>query len=156
MKALKIIREKTGNLLKRTSNLLNDNIKSIYAVLVTVVLFVGIGLKYQTDYTINLLKIQKDVVGIQGRLNSAKQINKEQSDFIDLQSEMNYSLRKSNSNQQDALQQASEGIYELSVELTYQKAMVQKLVEYLKSMKEWPPKIAPPARPQPIDPDKAT
>jgi len=156
MKALKIIREKTGNLLKRTSILLNDNIKSIYAVLVTVVLFVGIGLKYQTDYTINLLKIQKDVVGIQGRLNSAKQINKEQSDFIDLQSEMNYSLRKSNSNQQDALQQASEGIYELSVELTYQKAMVQKLVEYLKSMKEWPPKIAPPARPQPIDPDKAT
>ena len=57
MKALKILREKAGNLLKRTSNFLNDNIKSIYAVLVTAILFIGLGLKYQTDYTIKLLEI---------------------------------------------------------------------------------------------------
>ena len=155
MKALKILREKAGNLLKRTSNFLNDNIKSIYAVLVTAVLFVGLGLKYQADYAIRLLEIQKDVIGIEGNLNLAKQVNKEQSDFIDFQGEMNHSLRKLNTEQQNTLQRAGEAIYELTNELTYQKAFIQKLVEYLKSIKEWPPKnMAPPERPKPTDPDK--
>jgi len=154
MKALKILREKAGNLLKRTSNFLNDNIKSIYAVLVTAILFIGLGLKYQTDYTIKLLEIQKDVIGIEGNLNLAKQINKEQGDFIDFQTEINHGLRKLNARHEDTMERASEAIRSLSVELEFQKAMVQKLVEYLKSIKEWPPKIDPPQRPEPIDPDK--
>jgi len=154
MKALKILREKAGNLLKRTSNFLNDNIKSIYAVLVTAILFIGLGLKYQADYAINLLEIQKDVIGVEGNLNLARQINKEQGDFIDFQGEINHSLRKLNTKQENTLQRAGEAIQSLSAELEFQKAMVQKLIEYLKSIKEWPPKIAPPQRPEPIDPDK--
>ena len=154
MKALKILREKAGNLLKRTSNFLNDNIKSIYAVLVTAILFIGLGLKYQADYAINLLEIQKDIIGVEGNLNLAKQVNKEQADFIDFQSEINHNLRKINAKQDDTLQRASEALQGLSAELEFQKAMVQKLIEYLKSIKEWPPKIAPPQRPAPIDPDK--
>jgi len=154
MKALKILREKTGNLLKQTSNFLNDNIKSLYAVLVTSILFIGMGLKYQADYTIRLLEIQKDVIGIEGNLNLAKQVNKEQADFIDFQGEINHSLRKINTKQENTLQRAGEAIQSLSAELEFQKAMVQKLIEYLKSIKEWPPKIAPPQRPAPIDPDK--
>lgn len=155
MKILRTLREKTGNLLKRTSNFLNDNIKSIYAVLVTTILFSGLGLKYQADYTIKLLEIQKDVIGIEGSLNLAKQINKEQSDFIDFQGEINNGLRELNTKQQNTLQRAGDVIYELSNELTYQKAFIQKLVEYLKSIKEWPPKnMAPPERPKPTDPDK--
>ena len=155
MKALRILREKAGNLLKRTSNFLNDNIKSIYAVLVTAILFIGLGLKHQADYAIKLLEIQKDVISIEGNLNLARQINKEQSDFIDFQGEMNHSLRKLNTEQQNTLQRAGEAIYELTNELTYQKAFIQKLVENLKSIKEWPPKnMAPPERPKPTDPDK--
>ena len=157
MKILKKLREKTGNLLKRTSNFLNDNIKSIYAVLVTAILFIGLGLKYQADYAVKLLEIQKDVITIEGNLNLYKLVNKEQSDFIDFQGEMNHSIRKLNANQKDTLQRASEAIYELNNEITYQRAFIQKLVEYLKSIKEWPPKnIAPPERPKPTDPDKWT
>jgi hypothetical protein len=155
MKALRILREKAGNLLKRTSNFLNDNIKSIYAVLVTAILFIGLGLKHQADYAIKLLEIQKDVISIEGNLNLARQINKEQADFIDFQTEINHSLRKLNADQQNTLQRAGEAIYELTNELTYQKAFIQKLVEYLKSIKEWPPKnMVPPERPKPTDPDK--
>ena len=155
MKALRILREKAGNLLKRTSNFLNDNIKSIYAVLVTAILFIGLGLKHQADYTIKLLEIQKDVITIEGNLNLYKLVNKEQSDFIDFQGEMNHSLRKLNADQKDTLQRASEAIYELNNEITYQRVFIQKLVEYLKSIKEWPPKnMVPPERPKPTDPDK--
>jgi len=157
MKILKKLREKTGSLLKRTSNFLNDNIKSIYAVLVTAILFTGLGLKYQSDYAIRLLEIQKDFITIEENLNLYKLVNKEQSDFINFQGEANHSLRKLNANQKDTLQRASEVIYELTNELTYRQAFIQKLVEYLKSIKEWPPKnMAPPERPKPTDPDKWT
>jgi hypothetical protein len=157
MKILKKLREKTGSLLKRTSNFLNDNIKSIYAVLVTAILFTGLGLKYQSDYAIRLLEIQKDFITIEENLNVYKLVNKEQSDFINFQGEANHSLRKLNANQKDTLQRASEVIYELTNELTYRQAFIQKLVEYLKSIKEWPPKnMAPPERPKPTDPDKWT
>ena len=154
MKALQTIKEKAGNLLKRTSNFLSSNIKSVYAILITSILFLGLNLKHQAEYSILLLEVEKSYIKLDGDYRLGQQINKEQSDFIDFHGDINHNLRKINSEQELALENAREAINSIVLELNYQKTMVQKLVEYLKSIEEWPPKIAPPARPQPINPDK--
>jgi len=154
MKALKILKEKTGNLLKRTSNFLIDNLKTVYAISITSIIFLGLNLKQQAEYSVLLLEVEKNYIELEGAHGLAVQANKHQSDFIDFQGKINHSLRKVNLDQEAALENARESISGIIYELDYQKAIVQKLVEYLKSIKEWPPKIAPPARPQPIDPDK--
>jgi len=154
MKAPKNIKEKAGHLLKQTSNFLANNIKSIYAILITSILFLGWNLKQQADYSVLFLEIEKSYIELEGNYKLAVRVNKEQSDFIDFQGEINHNLRKINGKHEDTIGRAGDAIQGLSVELEFQKAMVQKLVEYLKSIKEWPPKISPPQRPEPVDPDK--
>ena len=136
MKALQTIKEKAGNLLKRTSNFLSSNIKSVYAILITSILFLGLNLKHQAEYSILLLEVEKSYIKLDGDYRLGQQINKEQSDFIDFQGDINHNLRKINSEQELALENAREAINSIVLELNYQKTMVQKLVEYLKSIEE--------------------
>ena len=130
MKALQTIKEKTGNLLKRTSNFLIDTSKTVCAILITSIIFLGLNLKQQAEYSVLILEVEKSYIKLEGAHNLAVQVNKEQSDFIDFQGQVNHSLRKVNSDQGVALENARESISVVVSELNYQKAMVQKLHEY--------------------------
>ena len=89
------------------------------------------NLKHQAEYSILLLEVEKSYIKLDGDYRLGQQINKEQSDFIDFQGDINHNLRKINSEQELALENAREAINSIVLELNYQKTMVQKLVEYL-------------------------
>ena len=82
------------------------------------------------------------------RLHQELQMKEEQLgaliEYSDFMSEANRSLREENMKQAQKLQEAV-------IILNNQSAVIQKLVEYLKSINEWPPKTDPP---KPIDPGK--
>tara|TARA_Y100000588_G_scaffold24072_1_gene24093 strand:- start:8335 stop:8784 length:450 start_codon:yes stop_codon:yes gene_type:complete len=68
---------------------------------------------------------------------------KEIAEFSDFLFKVNQDLRQRVNAQQSALEEAS-------IIINNQRAMLEKLIEYMKRIGEWPPKIDPP---KPIDPD---
>lgn len=80
--------------------------------------------------------------------------NKIIGEYADLQSKIMYSLRQENEKKDLYITRANDLISDLSRELSYARAVVEVLKEYLKKLGEWPPKVAPPSGPAPIDPDR--
>ena len=68
---------------------------------------------------------------------------KQVTEFADFLSEINQSLRREASKNQSTLEEAA-------LIINNQRVILESLVEYLKKIGEWPPKIDPP---RPIDPD---
>tara|TARA_Y100000310_G_scaffold153804_1_gene153360 strand:- start:28071 stop:28538 length:468 start_codon:yes stop_codon:yes gene_type:complete len=72
-------------------------------------------------------------------------------DFSNFQDEVINNLKEVTTQQEMALIQARSLIAEQSDTLVYQKAVIEKLVEYLKKIGKWPPDIDPP---KPVDPSR--
>ena len=131
----------------------NRNAASIYTGCIVAVLMIGLMIAQGMRHTvkeISHLRDKKDLISITEQIQLARV---EEHKFIDFQSEIIYGLRQENERKDLYIMRANEVISALSKELSHAQAIIETLKEYLKKLGEWPPKVAPPSRPQPINPD---
>ena len=83
-----------------------------------------------------ILEIQKEKAVLIRQIQNVNQLSQERTLFINLQGEM--------------IIKQSEGLGEADDVIRQQNFLLEKLIQYLKDIKHWPPKI------KPIDPDKWT
>ena len=102
--------------------------------LILIIVFMIISLFNNQSWADSLLKSEKEKALIQMDLNAARILIKDQADFCDFQGEVLDHQRKALEKQ--------------SLTLEEQSAIISQLINYLKSIKHWPPKPLPP-----IDPD---
>ena len=131
----------------------NRNATSIYSGCIVAILMMGLmivqGMRH-TAKEINHLRDKEKLIKITEQIELTRI---EEHKFIDFQSEIIHDLRQANEKKDLYIMRANEIIGTLSRELSHSKAIVETLKEYLKKLGEWPPKVAPPSRPQPINPD---
>lgn len=107
----------------------------IFAVVVTILFMCVILVVQDIKNTAKELKSIRET-------GTLIEILRETEEYADFMGEVNSSLRKQN-------EKLSLGIDEAGSMLYQQQALIERLIEYLKSINEWPPKISPP---KPINP----
>ncbi len=149
----------------------NKNAASIYTGCVVVALMTGLIIVQDMRYTakevihlrekgdlINVIE-DKEVIHLREKgdlINVIEEIQlarAEEHKIIDFQSEIVRDLRKTNEKKDLYIMRANEVVNTLSGELSYAQAIITTLREYLMKLGEWPPKVAPPSRPKPINPN---
>jgi len=108
----------------------------IYIAIAVSLLVIGFFVSTEVGHTAEVLKIQKEKAALMHQIQNINELSQEKNLFINLQGEM---MRKQ-----------SEGLSEAEDIVRQQNFMLEKLIQYLKGIKHWPPKI------KPVDPDKWT
>ena len=131
----------------------NKNATSIYTGCVVAILMAGLIIVQDMRYTakeIIHLREKGDLINVIEEIQLART---EEHKFIDFQSEIVHDLRKANEKKDLYIMRANEVVNALSGELSHAQAIITTLREYLMKLGEWPPKVAPPSRPKPINPN---
>ena len=117
------------------ANISNHETCFYIAVVMFLIVF-SFFVKNEMNHSSEVLKIQKEKAELIHHIQTLNEFSKEKNSFIDAQREMLF-------NQGSKLDEADTIIRQ-------QSFTIEKLIQYLKSINQWPPKI------QPEDPDKWT
>ena len=113
-------------------NFLDKNSTSLYVFTFCIIISALLLFVQEIKHTSVMLKNHVQSVAIAGELERQLHLSKEKDEFINLQSEILHKQR--------------EQLEKTSYTLEEQETIIRQLIQYLKSIKHWPPKI------EPIDP----
>lgn len=111
---------------------LNKNSTSIYVLAFCVIISTLIMFVQEIKHTSEMLKTHAQTLVITGELKRQMNLSKEKDEFMNFQSEILHKQR--------------ERLEKTDYALGEQETIIRQLIQYLKSIKHWPPKI------EPVDP----
>ncbi len=113
-------------------NFLDKNSTSLYVFTFCIIISALLLFVQEIKHTSVMLKNHTQSLAITGELERQLHLSKEKDEFINFQSEILYKQR--------------EQLEKTSYTLEKQEIIIRQLIQYLKSIKHWPPRI------EPIDP----
>ena len=114
-------------------NFLDKNSTSLYVFTFCIIISALLLFVQEIKHTSVMLKSHARSVAIVGELERQLSLSKERDEYINFQSEILHKQR--------------ERLEKTSYALGEQEAIIRQLIQYLKSIKHWPPRI------EPVDPN---